>query len=100
MYCVRLKRLPEILCTAIFGTAARTEAELSGDDLAALEMIAVGLSSSKREHYGRAPRAGVVPALFSLCQHPASDRLSHYGGCRQWQPIPISLYATLSFAIL
>lgn len=59
------------LCTAIFGTAARTKVELSASDLAALETIAVGLSSSKREHYGRAPRAGVVPALFSLCQHPA-----------------------------
>jgi hypothetical protein len=59
------------LCTAIFGTAAQTKVELSAADLAALELIAVGLSSSKREHYGRAPRAGVVPALFSLCQHPA-----------------------------
>lgn len=59
------------ICTAIFGTAAQTKVELSAGDLAALEAIAVGLSSSQREHYGRAPRAGVVPALFSLCQHPA-----------------------------
>lgn len=59
------------LSTAIFCTSARTKAELSASDLAALETIAVGLSSSKLEHYDRAPRAGVVPALFSLCQHPA-----------------------------
>jgi hypothetical protein len=59
------------LCTAISCTSARTKVELSASDLTVLETTAVGLSSSKREHYGRPPREGVVPALFALCQHPA-----------------------------
>jgi hypothetical protein len=57
------------LCTAIFGTAARKDLAIAGDDLAALNQIAIALSLSQHERYGRAPRAGVVPALFSLCQH-------------------------------
>ncbi len=60
------------LCTAVFGTVARRGLSLSDDNLATLEKIAVGLSLSQHERYGMAPRAGVVPALFSLCQHTAT----------------------------
>jgi hypothetical protein len=57
------------LCTAIFGTAARKDRAIASDDLVTLKQIAIALSLSQHERYGRAPRAGVVPALFSLCQH-------------------------------
>lgn len=57
------------LCTAIFGTAARKDLDIAGDNLAVLKQIAISVSLSQHERYGRAPRAGAVPALFSLCQH-------------------------------
>jgi hypothetical protein len=57
------------LCTAILGTAARKELDIAGDDLVALKQIAIALSLTQNERFGRAPRAGVVPALFTLCQH-------------------------------
>jgi hypothetical protein len=61
------------LCTAIFGTAGRKKLEIATEHLLTLQRIAVALSLSTRQRYGRAPRTCIIPALYSLCQYSETE---------------------------
>jgi len=60
------------LCVVIFQAVSHEELTLSSADLTLLNEVSLALSRSRREQYGRGSRASVVPALFALCQYPAT----------------------------
>jgi hypothetical protein len=60
------------LAVAILKSLEASKATPLVADLDLLKEVSVSLSRSEREQFGRAPRTAIVPALFYLCQHPAT----------------------------